>query len=383
MRFNPSLICGAFLALQSVTVVAEDNAADWLVRMSDAARKLNYQGVVVYRDEDTFETLGLVHRNQNGQERERLVSLTGEPREISRDDDRVTCLLPRQRQLATDRPGFRSLFPRMTEEMVQKLNEHYELKVVGTARVAGRVCRGIRIVPKDGYRYGYQFWADEMTAVPLKVTLVGRNNQVIEQLVFTQVSFPKAIPDSAFVAEGSKPVARPLRPQRPTAPAAREEAQEQQDLPPSRWLLQQLPPGFSITMRDWRQLPESRGDLEHILVSDGLSAVSVFMASQPASGKPFQGLSHMGAVHAYGRVIGDFHIAVVGEVPMETVRLIGDGLEPTLQVQAAPDAPLPEPWTQSFGQEENPAPAALPAPRSALTLTPFANPPTPPPTAPQ
>ncbi len=40
--------------------------------MSEAARSLNYQGVVVYRDAQMFETLHLLHRNRDGQERERL-----------------------------------------------------------------------------------------------------------------------------------------------------------------------------------------------------------------------------------------------------------------------------------------------------------------------
>jgi len=53
-----------------------------------------------------FETLRLLHRNANGQERERLVSLSGEPREILRQDDHSPCLLPKQRQLDADRPGF-------------------------------------------------------------------------------------------------------------------------------------------------------------------------------------------------------------------------------------------------------------------------------------
>jgi sigma-E factor negative regulatory protein RseB len=35
----------------------------------------------------------------------------------------------------------------------------------------------------------------------------------------------------------------------------------------------------------------------------------------------------MGAVHAYGREIGDYHVTVVGEVPHATVKLIADSVE--------------------------------------------------------
>src|ERR1043165_1576367 len=95
-RVPRRLIPGAVLVLLSTTaaMAAEDSAVEWLVKMGDAARSQNYQGILVYRDADVLETLQLVHRSADGQERERLVSLSGEPREIVRQNDQVTCLLP-------------------------------------------------------------------------------------------------------------------------------------------------------------------------------------------------------------------------------------------------------------------------------------------------
>ncbi len=316
-RLSSRLISGAAAALFSAAAIAEDGAVEWLVRMGDAARTQNYQGVLVYRDSDMLETLSLVHRHDRGQERERLVSLSGQPREIQRQNEQVTCLLPKQ-QLTAGNPGQHGLFPHLTRETLQKLSNHYELKMLGTARVAGRRCRGVAIKPRDGFRYGYQFWADEKTGVPLKVTLTAPDsNARVEEMVFTQVDFPKRIADSAFAADG---------PRTPAQPVTVAGESPQRKLQPSRWVLQQLPPGFEITMRDIRPLPDRRGDLEHLMISDGLSAVSVFMAFQPPPERFFQGYSRMGAVHAYGRMIGEYHIAVVGEVPRETVRLIGEGL---------------------------------------------------------
>lgn len=302
------------MALWSAGVLADDGAFEWLVRMGEAARTANYQGVLVYRDEDKFETLSFVHRHQNGQERERLVSLSGE---ISRESDAAMGLLPSKPQAS---PASHGLFPEMSRETVEKLPEHYDLRTVGRARVAGRVCRGVQIKPKDAFRYGYLLWADEKTGVPLKVTLLAPDNQRVEELVFTQVEFPKRIPDSAFAAEHrtrSKPSPRG---------AVATPSTSMSRLPPSRWVLRELPPGFRITMRDLRPLPDHRGELEHVQVSDGLSAVSVFVARLPPPERSFQGFSRMGAVHVYGRMVGEYHVAVVGEVPKETVRMIGDGL---------------------------------------------------------
>lgn len=334
-RLPGGLIFGAALAVLSAAAIAEDDGAvEWLVRMGDAARSANYQGVLVYHDDDMFETLRLVHGNHDGQERERMVSLSGEPREILRQNGQVTCLLPRREQLTTDNSAQHGLFPHMTRQTVRKLADYYELRLIGTARVAGRLCRGVRIEPRDAYRYGYEFWADEKTAVPLKVTLTTIDHERVEELVFTQVDFPRKIPDSAFASDNARADAQPVSAVHADARAAPA---------PSRWVLQQLPPGFAITMRDVRPLPDQRGNLEHLLVSDGLSAVSVFMASQPPPERTFLGVSHMGAVNAYGRMIGEFHIAVVGEVPAQTVRMIGDALRSADDPSPARESLIPPP----------------------------------------
>ena len=61
------------------------------------------------------------------------------------------------------------------------------------------------------------------------------------------------------------------------------------------------------------------------------------MARRKVPAQAFQGASQIGALHAYGRVVGQVHITVVGEAPSETVRLIGDNVQP------APSAPVPPP----------------------------------------
>lgn len=74
-------------------------------------------------------------------------------------------------------------------------------------------------------------------------------------------------------------------------------------------------------------MPDHRGSVEHLLVSDGLTVISVFSAERPTPSKALNGVSQIGAVNAYGRMIGSFHITVVGEAPPETVKMIGDNLK--------------------------------------------------------
>jgi sigma-E factor negative regulatory protein RseB len=322
----------AVLGLACSAVQAGTPAA-MLVRMSEAARDVNYEGVVIYQAQNRLETLKVVHGFRDGVELERVEALTGEPREIVKRDGKVICLLPRDRKFTLDRPTPKGLFPSLDARRVAQLATIYDFRAIGAARIAGRNCEGLEIRPRDDYRYGYQIWADAETHVPLKVNLVARNGRVLEQMMFTEVRFPEEIVDARFdeaLAEHEERVA---------ARAAQLEAPALQQAGTSR--IGSLPPGFRITMRSIRQSADGSGVVEHVVLTDGLTAVSIFSAQQREASIPvFEGQSRMGAVHAFGRVVGTMHITVIGEAPQETVRLIGESVQPAEATSAGP-APLP------------------------------------------
>ncbi|WP_028080743.1 MucB/RseB C-terminal domain-containing protein [Solimonas soli] len=312
----------------SLSAAAAD-PADWLAKMSDAARTANYQGVIVYQTQDRLETMRVVHRYKNGDEVERVQTLTGAPREILKQGNQVICLLPKDRKVTLELPTPKALFPGLTPERVAQIARYYDFQDVGQARIAGRMCRGITIAPRDQFRYGYEIWADAASAVPVKVNLIGRDSRVMEQLMFTEIEFPKTIPDSALQTELDpkqfQKVTRMVQDPQPFDDKAT--AADMQ--------FANLPPGYHVTMRDVRATADGQGIVEHLLLSDGLSAISVFSARRKVPAQAFQGASQIGALHAYGRVVGQVHITVVGEAPSETVRLIGENVQP------APSAPVP------------------------------------------
>jgi sigma-E factor negative regulatory protein RseB len=326
------LAAGVVLGAQAAT------PEEVLARMSEAARTVNYEGVVIYRGDQMLETFRVTHRFQDGVERERVQSLNGEPREIHKQDNVVTCLLPRDRRLTAARPTPKDLFPAMTAERIRQIVQVYEFDDLGTERVAGRICRRIAITPRDQYRYGYEIWADEQTAVPLQVNLIGHDGVVLEQMMFTEVEFPAEIPDAAFVVDPERAAQLPQVIRTEVAPPDEPAA----SLPaPPGWELDRMPPGYRVIMHDQRTLPNGSGIIHHWVLSDGLSAISIFgKQRQNAPERPAQPVTQMGAVHAYRRRVGSFHITVVGEAPSMTVRMIGDGVIPAVtpatEVDAAP-----------------------------------------------
>lgn len=301
-----------------VSLAANASPEQVLLRAADTARSANYQGVVIYRSGSGLETLKLVHGLINGIENERISALSGEPREIIRQKDSVTCLLPRDRKIDFKRPAIKGLLPGLTAANMKKLSAWYSIAEVGMARIAGRMCRGVELAPQDGFRYRYEIWSDEATGIPLHVALTTADRQVLEEVMFTEVSFPSTLTAEAFQPQLDSRRFKAV----PMPPPASEAAPEQFPL-----VLAALPPGYVATGRERRPGRDGVGQVDHLMLSDGLSAISVFAAQGVPNNRAFAGARQLGGVNAYGRMVGDYHVTVVGEAPMAAIKLVAEQLQ--------------------------------------------------------
>ena len=301
---------------------ADRSAQDWLAQMSDAVRTQNYEGVVVYRTGDQLETMRVIHRFADGQEDERLISLTGDAREIVRRDGEVRCLLPRERVVMIDERGQSALLPKVSTVGLETLGAHYEFARGVVDRVADRACQGVQLSPRDAYRFGYQLCIDVLTGVPLRIALLNGEGDSLEQFLFTSVGYPESIVDQALEPAIDTQGFREIRHGGlQSAPTAAEQA--------AFWEVTDVPPGFRVVGQSTRLFPGASTPVTHSLLTDGLATVSVFAAENKLPAKVFRGVSSIGAVHAYGRMVDDHHVAVVGEVPARTVEQIGNSLRRT------------------------------------------------------
>jgi sigma-E factor negative regulatory protein RseB len=95
----------------------------------------------------------------------------------------------------------------------------------------------------------------------------------------------------------------------------------------SGWVAQNQPAGFTKLMELRRSMPGKSGTMSHIVYSDGLAAISVFIEpGSKADKKP--ALRHQGAVHIYTRPVAGYTVTVLGETPAETVMQLARSLEP-------------------------------------------------------
>lgn len=315
------VLLGMVVAQTALAAAPGKGVEVWLERMDHALQTLNYQGTFVYFHDDTLETMRVIHKADKDGGIERLVSLNGSAREIIRDHDAVKCILPDSRSVLVEKRSLPAArFPSSIPNAVNtgQLKGHYTFVNLGHGRIAGYDCQVIGVRPRDGFRYGYRLWLDEKTAMLLRSDLVSERGRTVEQVMFTSLTMPRTIPDSelkpavsgdGFVwhVQGEK--------EKPGIAETNE-----------RWEVSKLPPGYHLSLDQVQHLAGVERPVRHLIYSDGLASVSVF-AEQLTPGKPvLRGVARMGAVNAFGRMLGKHHITVVGEVPAATVRMIGESV---------------------------------------------------------
>ena len=314
------------LALALAGIASAEEPAKWLERMNHALTTLNYDGTFAHWQGGKVEMLRIIHRVDEGTVSERLVSLDGSGREFIRTGSSLTCYLPDKHIVLVEHtPAKVSLlggFPAIDEETAR----FYDIKEVARMRFNQRGTHLITVMPRDQYRYGYRLWIDDSTAMPLKTQLCDGHGNVIEQIVFANLRIRPRIPDSAFRPDVSTAGFQWLR--NDSAPLKETVAGGG-----TVWNADHLPPGFHMTVRAAQTMPGSPGPVDHLVFTDGLASVSVFVethaeAKPSGSGQaPIVESARVGSSYAFSTVVDGHKVTAVGEVPPETVRFIAGSVK--------------------------------------------------------
>jgi len=107
----------------------------------------------------------------------------------------------------------------------------------------------------------------------------------------------------------------------------------------SAYRASELPPGFHLTVSGAQTLGGATEPATHLVYSDGLATVSVFVEAPRAdnsaevekpnaqSEAPMQGLARVGSGFAFSTVVQGHQVTAVGEVPAETVEFIAHSVK--------------------------------------------------------
>lgn len=286
--------------LMSVSVTAHaDTALEWLNRAATAAKQLNYSGVYVYHQGEHVEVQRVMHRTDASGEQEKIEVMDGTPRHFLRINSDVYCHLSDGKSVRLERNTLRRFFPAILPEQPAGLLDFYEAKLGGTERVAGRACQVVTLEPRDGYRYAYQLWLDKQTGLPLKSRMINNNGGVVSMFVFSEVQIGKAPAAQLFQND--------LKGKRVLKASSDQQSEIAWNVKP--------PPGFERLQEAVRMLPGKKSPVTHMVFSDGLSVLSMFVEPVNPQMPRMQGLSVEGVIGVYSREVDGHTVTTLGEVP--------------------------------------------------------------------
>jgi sigma-E factor negative regulatory protein RseB len=325
----------AWLGLLTLAAAAAlaDPPREWLARADQAVATRNYRGVFVHEHAGESETLRIVHRAGAGGIAERLVSMDGSGREFIRKGSQLFIYLPDRHTVLVEQNPAAGLWLRGLPTLDDAAASAYDIRELARARISGRDARLIAITPLDALRYGYRVWIDEATDLPLKTQLRDGSGTVLEQIVFTDLTLPAHIADAEL---------EPGLDARDFHWVQRGAGMPEGAGMSASWQAGALPPGFRMRASARQMLP--RGPVEHLVFSDGLASVSVFIerARPPVEPRNADAAARLGVSSAYSTAVEGYRVTAVGEVPPDTVRAIALSIRtagplPTL-VESAADA---------------------------------------------
>jgi len=281
-------------------------------------RNLSYRGNFVYLHGNQLESMHIAHyRDDTHGEKERLISLNGEAREVIRDNQNLTCIWPSSRKVVVDLSRKNSFSPIFIPEDIARLEKFYNMKLLGMDRIADQETMVVHIDPKDRYRYGMKFWINQENGLMMKSSLIDETNREIEQVMFTSLRLfdegekleinilPKIDKNYKVIqyhrGEGDSTLAAD-----------------------NAWQLNDAPGGFWRQSVLRRKIPGTDQVVQQMVYTDGLASLSVFIERQTS--ETHRGSTSMGAVNAFIRILDDHAVTAIGEVPAVTVKQVAESV---------------------------------------------------------
>ena len=310
-----SLLMLIFISISGTAVAGNfAEARELLERMTTAMSQMSYQGTFVYVRDGVVETMRITHITDETGVRERLYSISGPHREVIRDRKGVRCILEDSASVVEDQVVASSYFPELPLSIIDSETSGYRLESGRDARIAGHTAKRVSISPKDSFRYGYDFWLEKQTGLLLKWVLFDARHKPLAKLMFTDFTMGSEIDLSELESDTNTNKFVEMK------TFSLEKTVVTQSSP--RWQPAKLPPGFHLTSHNHKTGAE--GVYEHMVYSDGLAAVSVYVEQQGTGAVVKSGRSQLGTNNAYTRKQGALQITVIGEVPAITVKSIAN-----------------------------------------------------------
>lgn len=348
------LVAVALPAPAAEPAPAADGAVGWIQRMNVALTRRNFEGVLVHQIGKMREVSKIIHRVQGMRMSERRIVIptegSGPGNEFVRNGNESLAYYPGgSTVIVQERNRSYGFLRAFNGVKTASERNNYLITDHGAASIDGRVTQHVSIEPRDALRYGYHFWLDADSALPLKTQIVARSGEVLEEIWFETFWLPATIADERLKPEFD---ASKFTWKNRKVPAYRADVKKK--FVPRAEL---LPAGFQVSFLpapavEAAAQAKAPGPRARYLVSDDIAVVSVFIepvvqkaatqdsksgkgTGQAAADSKAKGGAGavanpmvMGATTGYYTVVDDHLITVVGEVPPATAKAIAAALRP-------------------------------------------------------
>jgi sigma-E factor negative regulatory protein RseB len=304
-------LVGIISLLVSGLALAEKTPTDWLDDMNLAHQSLNFTLPMVHLEPNSAQTYLFEHGVTNEKQVVYIAALSGPVRHSYRVDDVVTYMEPESRPYSINSEKIIAPSPAIFVGKTQHIIDNYSLTMIEKGRIAGRITQLIRLKSKDKHRFNYILWLDLETSLLLRYDLFDLNNNLLEQVQAVGLQISEH-PSDNIIKLGAK---------------VSDETRMMAATPQDNWVFSWLPSGFSIQASDSHRVVNTDQAVEYVMLSDGLSQVSVYVAKAGNIELPSKLFTKNGIAMANHRV-GSLDITVVGRVPFDTAMKIARSIQP-------------------------------------------------------
>lgn len=304
-----SLVAGSLFF--SANASADVSSGALLQQMNLASQSLNYELSFVSINKQGVESLRYRHARLNNQALAQLLQMDGPRREVVQRGNEISYFEPGLDPFTLNGDYIVDSLPSLVYTDFKRLAPYYDFISVGRTRIADRLCEVIRVVARDGTRYSYIVWLDSETKLPMRVDLLDRDGETLEQ--FRVVAFNV----SDQVSSNMQTLATTSLPPLLSVPSS--------DKVNFNWLPSWLPQGFVEVAGSRRTLPTIETPVESRLYSDGLFSFSVNVNHATANSS--EQVLRTGRRTVSTTLRDNAEITVVGELPPQTAKRIADSIK--------------------------------------------------------
>lgn len=307
--YAASLLTGCLL-YPSIAPAQTSASGALLQQMEQASQSLNYEFAFINVSRLGIESLRYRHAVLDNKVYAQLLQMDGPRREIIQRGGDISYFEPGLEPFSLPGKHIIDALPSVIYADFQQLADHYDFVPVGRTRIADQLCEVVRIVARDGTRYSYMVWMDADTKLPLRIDLLDRDGETLEQ--YRVVSF--AVDDGVRgLMQGLQKANLPPSLSLPADAAVKLD-----------WQAGWLPAGMHEVSQNRRTIPSLNKPVESRLYSDGLFSFSVNVSAADKSSA--SQLLRTGRRTVQIEMRDNREIMVVGELPPSTAKRIADSI---------------------------------------------------------